>query len=325
MHARITHSLLAAGLLAATTTAAADDRALDQQIAASERLLVLAPHPDDEVIGAAGLTQRVLARGGRVRTLIVTAGDGFIEALRKQTGLTDPGAAAYLAYGKTRIQEAKAASRVLGGGRIRLELLGFPDAFIAPLLSSHWNNAQPVRSDTTERSAVPYRELPQRNLAYSGNNLLRAIVHVLREFRPTTIAYPEPLDEHPDHGTVGQFGLLAVNEFMRGSRGAWPRLLSYLVHLKGWPPNSTDAAVDLTIDAPLELPAELPARGQARTCLTLSDDELARKRSAMAEHRTQQAIMPVYLAAFVRRTECFSVNTRVDAEEVERRVSAAPR
>ena len=62
-----------AGALAAQPTELAVKR--------GERLLVLAPHPDDETLGAGGLIQRVLARGGTVRVVLVTAGDGYVEAV----------------------------------------------------------------------------------------------------------------------------------------------------------------------------------------------------------------------------------------------------
>ena len=41
------------------------------------RLLVIAPHPDDEVLGAGGLMQRVKATGGAVRVVYLTDGDGY--------------------------------------------------------------------------------------------------------------------------------------------------------------------------------------------------------------------------------------------------------
>ncbi len=48
------------------------------QIDPGERLLVVAPHPDDETLGAGGLIQRVLENHGQVRVVLITAGDGFV-------------------------------------------------------------------------------------------------------------------------------------------------------------------------------------------------------------------------------------------------------
>jgi hypothetical protein len=41
------------------------------------RLLVVAPHPDDETLGAGGLIQRVRHAGGAVKVVFMTNGDGY--------------------------------------------------------------------------------------------------------------------------------------------------------------------------------------------------------------------------------------------------------
>src|SRR5262249_38639410 len=64
---------------------------------AGERLLVIAPHPDDEILGAGGLAQRVLMQDGHVTVLYVTAGDGFdaaAEQLAAAVRTTEPAARA---------------------------------------------------------------------------------------------------------------------------------------------------------------------------------------------------------------------------------------
>src|SRR6476659_2978529 len=40
-------------------------------------IVVVAPHPDDEVIGCAGVIMQALARGARVKVVAITSGDGF--------------------------------------------------------------------------------------------------------------------------------------------------------------------------------------------------------------------------------------------------------
>jgi hypothetical protein len=47
------------------------------QVTRPIRLMVFAPHPDDETLAAGGLIQRVLARDGQVRVVFVTNGDGI--------------------------------------------------------------------------------------------------------------------------------------------------------------------------------------------------------------------------------------------------------
>ena len=62
-----------------------------------ERLLVIAPHPDDETLGAGGLIQRVVSAHATVRVVLVTAGDGYVEAVRYETGELRPRAPVYVA------------------------------------------------------------------------------------------------------------------------------------------------------------------------------------------------------------------------------------
>src|SRR5512136_1478514 len=45
-----------------------------------QRLLVLAPHCDDETLGSGGLIQSALAAGIQVRVVIATNGDGYVFA-----------------------------------------------------------------------------------------------------------------------------------------------------------------------------------------------------------------------------------------------------
>src|SRR6516162_93745 len=52
------------------------------------RLLVVAPHPDDEIIGAAGLIRRVVKAGGTVRIVYTTSGDGFPEGVETAEGIS---------------------------------------------------------------------------------------------------------------------------------------------------------------------------------------------------------------------------------------------
>ena len=66
------------------------------------RLLVVAPHPDDEVLGAGGLMQRVKATGGAVRVVYLTDGDGYPEGVKEEDHVEAPTAKDYLGYGKQR-------------------------------------------------------------------------------------------------------------------------------------------------------------------------------------------------------------------------------
>jgi LmbE family N-acetylglucosaminyl deacetylase len=308
-----TLGLVAAALLLVDANAGATEQS-PLAVNTGERLIVVAPHPDDETLGAGGLIQRVVERGGTIRVVLVTAGDGYVEAVVHETGKPRPRPAEYIAYGERRLREARLALRELGGAAIRAEhLLGFPDGGIEPLLTAHSRRAHPERSSTTGASEPPYPEAEHPDVRYDGDDLRSALLRCFSDVQPTMIAFPDPIDRHPDHRATGRFTLLAMKDLMRGhetSRPAMPRLLAYLVHWPDWPPG-WDATTPSTPagDAPLTLPLSVSARGLDRVVLTLTDKEVAAKRRALDQYTSQQQVMPALLAAFVRRTEPFSVFT----------------
>lgn len=82
----------------------------------SGRVLVLAPHPDDEVFGCGGAIMQHLAQGDEVTVIILTDGHAAIE---------HADSASMAQYIETRRQESRAAAAILGYQR--LEFWDFPD------------------------------------------------------------------------------------------------------------------------------------------------------------------------------------------------------
>lgn len=291
------------------------------EVGARERLLVVAPHPDDEVLGAGGLVQRVLARGGTVDVVLVTAGDGYPDAVRGATGLAVPAASDYVAYGARRLAEARAALDALGGAdRVHATVLGFPDGVLPALRGAHWSAADPARSPTTDAVAPPYDGLVADDaVPYAGEALLDALTRLVRRVRPTLVALPDPLDVHGDHATTGLFALAALAEARSDAR-----IVAYLVHWPAWPPGWDATASAAPRDAAgLALPVDLPPR-DGRVALVLSSAELAVKRRALARHATQQRQMAGYLDAFLRPREPYSLLARGDTVAAQATLRAAP-
>lgn len=283
------------------------------EVARGERLLVIAPHPDDETLGAGGLVQRVLARDGRARIVILTAGDGFVRAVEGAHPGKPARPAQYVAYGERRIDEAERAVRELGGGRVRLDVLGFPDAGLSPLLSVHWKKTHPERSATTGAIDPPYDEVFAPDVPYAGSSLRGELVRILRATKPTLVAIPDPLDAHPDHRAAGLFALLALDEWARGLRAsgrAAPSVLAYLVHWPGWPVGWSRAPDSKTQQRLLDFPATLPLRGLLRVQLVLSPTEVEHKRAALRRYETQRTVMDSFLLNFARASEPFTVLTQ---------------
>jgi LmbE family N-acetylglucosaminyl deacetylase/uncharacterized iron-regulated protein len=268
--------------------------------ASGERLLVFAPHPDDEVLGAAGLTQRVLANGGSVETWFVTAGDGFEAAARALAGRSDVHAPDYSALGRARIAEAQRAADRLGVNRGDLHVLGFPDGELDALLTRHDSCETPLTAAHTGATHAPYVESRPAS-KYCGQQLRASLLGALRAFRPSLVVFSDPHDAHSDHAALGREVVRAVAAYQREQPNSRVRALGYLVHWTGWPPDS--ATPNAAQNQPLQLPAA--ASPEHQVCLTLSAHELARKAEALREHATQRAVIGTFLDSFVRQTECF--------------------
>ena len=316
-------AMILAGGVATSPVTAATVPALDST--AAERLLVIAPHPDDETIGAGGLIQRVLQRGGTARIVLVTAGDGYVEAVVHATGLPRPRPSNYIAYGEQRLRESRAAVRRLADEQVRVQVLGFPDGGLVTLLHAHWRRTHPERSRTTGVAAPPYPEALDPNVAYDGADLQRELRHLMRETRPTMVVFPHPLDKHPDHHATGLFTLLAINEWVTeqvATGDPVPRLLAYLVHWPDWPPSwNLPTPPPEATRAGLDLPPSFPVPEDVRAALMLSEREVAVKGSALAQYVSQQEVIPGVLAAFVRRSEPFVLLSAGELRETEHMIN----
>ena len=297
----------AALLLASPMLQAHTERPLE--IGYRERLLVLAPHPDDETLSAAGLIHQVFEHGGTVRTVVVTAGDAYVEAIQQDTGRRKLTKTDFLNYGEKRLEESRSAAKVLGNGFIHLDLFGFSDGAIYPMLVSHWGRTHPDRSGFTGYSHVPYIEAEDKGAAQDGELLRNELVEILRATKPTMIVFPDVMENDSDHAGLGMFALLAVSDWLEHTIGPEPkpRLLAYLIHWQhDWPPGSgADKPQDVS-NQPLFLPDDLPLRGHTRVCTNLSVPERNLKRYALAQYHTQQRAMGAFLSAFIHSNECFT-------------------
>jgi LmbE family N-acetylglucosaminyl deacetylase len=162
------------------------------------RVLVVATHPDDDVIGAGGLIQRAISSGGALRVLFVTAGernDWPQRAMLRRWRLTATDRAE---WARLRRGEAACALDRIGAGAKCSFFLGFPDQRLS--------------------------ELARRGDA----SLLDAIAAHVAEFRPALVIAPSYFDVHTDHRASSYFVHQAV-------AGRVP-IATYLVH--GQPPTT---------------------------------------------------------------------------------------
>ena len=172
-----------------------------------QRLLVLAPHPDDEVLGAGGLMLAGRSEGARIAVVVLTDGEAGGRGSVQGEDLA-----------ATREEETRRALAHLGP-ELAVRFLGYADGRLGWAWSEHWTA---VRRDGTEESA---------------QTIVDDIRGALRAAAPSAVLLPMPLDEHPDHRALNRLTLLAL-------LGEWreredPELLAYLIHAgHDWPPGA---------------------------------------------------------------------------------------
>ncbi|MGV3721354.1 MAG: PIG-L deacetylase family protein [Actinomycetota bacterium] len=264
---------------------------------AGERVLVFAPHPDDEVLALGGLLQQSRQRGAQVQVVYLTSGDGFrLCAAARYRGWPSQKRMRQLA--RVRQAEAREALSRLGIGPASATFLGYPDRGLSSLWLSHWTADQPYRSPYTAENRVASPTDSRRGAPFCGESVIRDIDQALAEHRPDFVFYPDSTDDHPDHWAAHCLIELALER--RGLAGRAPIMQrrTYLIHRGEWPsPMRAEPSLALSP------PAELRGRGARWEQAPLTPAAVAAKANALAAYRSQQALAGNFLSAFVRRNE----------------------
>lgn len=175
------------------------------------RLLVIAPHPDDEIIACGGLLQAVAQAGGRARVLFATDGDNnpWPQRLTERRWRLD--AQARRRWGALRRGEAEAALDALRCAGLDGMHAGWPDGGLTTLLA-------PARSAEA----------------------IDTLTDVMADFGPTLVMVPAFGDYHPDHSALALLATLALRRFPGVQAG------SFHIHV---PPSSAGQEWSVALDA----------------------------------------------------------------------------
>lgn len=267
-----------------------------------QRLLVFAPHPDDETLGAAGLMRQARLRNDDVRIVILTNGDGFrISAAQEFEELT-VSPQDFVRYGYLRQVEARTALGVLDIPADHVYFLGYPDRGLMPMWISHWDAGAPVASAYTLADHSPYSDAPTTNAPYCGAALLSDIKQQMLAEQPTDIYVTHPNDDHPDHAAASIFVRTALQQLKQAGL-PWAQtahLHYYLVHRGDWP-----TPQGLHEDAALLPPGPMASLDTHWTALPLSHRDTQKKYTAIKRYGSQVAASSRFLYSFARQNELF--------------------
>lgn len=251
-----------------------------------KRILVVAPHPDDEVLATGGMIQEHLRKGHVVKVLLVTCGDG------QRRGLFLP-PHHFRRLGEHRYRESLKALEVVGIRERRVIALGYPDRGIAHL----WTDGhQPFTSRYTKVSTVPYEWAYRPGAPYTHESLLCDLREILHKERPEILYLPHPQDRHGDHQAVSLF----VREALQENK-LHPQLRHYLIHHGAWPlPMGKHPSKPL-------LPPRTLRHSSTWMLHELQAEQIERKSQAISCYRTQTQYIEDHLFSFVRRNELFDL------------------
>lgn len=204
----------------------------------SESIVVFAPHPDDEVIGCAGVLMQALARGARVKVVAITSGDGFPAAAAGVTHkpIDHLDSDDFLALSRLRQTESRTALELLGGKANDLVVLGYPDGDLGNLYES--KDDKVMRQQFTRKNETYgliqedyHASVHGKPAPYRRSSVLGDLVELLTTLQPTEIYVTDETDGHIDHRAAFWFVRDAAKQV--GYKGGF---YTYLVHgLPAWP------------------------------------------------------------------------------------------
>lgn len=268
------------------------------------RIVIFAPHEDDETLGAAGYIQQAVAAGAHVRVVLVTNGDRVLRPVLGPDGSPRMRMVTAPWMGRHRQAETRAAMQSLGVPASAVTFLGYPTGRALFLMSQPggWLPASPVST-----TGIHYANAMTPHAVWCGQSMLQDVETVLRQEQPQVIIVPHPNDLHFAHWPVYLYVQLALAELTsQHERFAEScQLLTYLVHRgdDSWPaPQGYQPSLSLCPPASLEKDGETDWRA-----LPLTPAQIAGKRTAINKYVTQGAQANTLLASFVRTNEVFGL------------------
>lgn len=263
-----------------------------------ERVLILAPHPDDEAIACAGVIQDAQKAKAKVKVVYLTNGDhnelSFIVYEKRITLRLGE----FIHMGQVRQKESVKAMKFLGLPEGNLVFLGYPDYGTFEIFCNYWRTAKPFRDRLTRISSVPYKSNPSYGAPYYGESILNDLTNQILDYKPNKIFVSHPADVNVDHKTLYLF-LQVILSDLEGLIPK-PKVYPYLVHCVGWPkprhyhPELALYPPDKFIGSQIDwLRADL------------NFEELEKKYQSILFYKSQTQSAAFYLLSFARENELF--------------------
>jgi LmbE family N-acetylglucosaminyl deacetylase len=266
----------------------------------ASRILVVAPHPDDETLGAGGLIQSAIENNIQVRVLVFTNGDGQPASAVIQGGDQAPRSEDYIRAGEIHQQETLNGLKFLGLASDRVDFLGYPDRQLSQLWLADWKSHCPLHGVFTKVTAVPYPQVYHPGAAYCGDTVLESSRQILDDYRPDLIFLPQINDDHPDHRAASQFILMTVAQLFAQDPSYQPSIWGYIIQYGSYP-----KLLGWHLNSSLVPPLPMMSSVQLWSRFDLTADQETRKAQAIRAYPSQLELMNSFLESFARQDEIF--------------------
>jgi LmbE family N-acetylglucosaminyl deacetylase len=170
----------------------------DPTFDSDSRLMLIAPHPDDESVACAVALQRAVRADAAIRVIYVTDGDNNPWPQRVIESKWRLNADDRNRWGRIRRAEALAALRLLGIEPAAARFMGLPDQKLTALLA--------------------------RDCRF----VLKRLGSMISQWAPTHLIFPSHFDRHPDHSAVAVMIQLVLHDLF--SNGITTSAWTYSVH-----------------------------------------------------------------------------------------------
>lgn len=280
------------------------------EIGDNDRILVIAPHPDDESLAAGGLIKKARNRNATVKVVVMTDGSSAATPQEFSQYLENNNKPSSTEIGELRHEEALQAMSKLGLNESGIVFLGYPDTGLKSLFEDYWDPDRPYLSNTAFNrfDHSPYNFTYHPNVTYSGVNVAGDLKEIITDFKPSIIIAPDGLDEHHDHWATNAFLMYSAAE--TNYKG---KIYTYLIHKGGvkWPsPPNYQPSLNLTP------PKELQNFDSNWIETPLTADEEKAKEDAINSYTLPLSLTKGYLKSFIRINELFTTPQALKVEIV---------
>jgi len=282
-------------------------------ITPDDRILILAPHPDDETIGCAGVVQAALKAHAVVKVVLLTNGDSnefaFIAFEKRLTFKREE----FLHMGEVRYHETVTALRFLGLPEKNIVALGYPDFGTGDILTGAWDDKKPFLSLLTRVRNVPYKEALSSGAPYTGNSIIKDLRGVIEDFKPTRIFVTSPVETNRDHRALYVFLHIAL--WQLEGKMPEPQVLPYVIHVVGWPvPRGYHPNLGLEPFYKFKYSDVIWQK------YSLSEQQVKNKHDAIMLFKSENEPNSTYLLTFARKNELFGEYPPIELNDNKCRV-----